>query len=109
MSKSSTTTERRFRRVTTHPGEVLREDFMAELGLDAATLAAALRIPTKSIASLIRKDAPAALTPEMALRLEAYFGVSAEMWLGLQQGWDLTQTRAARAAEIRREVRRRAA
>jgi len=82
---------------------------MAELGLDAAALAAALRVPKKSIMSLIRADAPAALTPELALRLEAYFGVSAELWLGLQQGWDLTRARASRAADIKRVVRGRAA
>ena len=53
----------------THPGEVLREEFMLPLGLSANGLALALRVPATRITAIIREAAPRAVTADTALRL----------------------------------------
>ncbi len=63
----------------THPGEMLREDFMPDYGLTASTLAAALGVSRQMIHELLREDR--AITPPMALRLSRLFGNSPAFWL----------------------------
>lgn len=75
-------------RITTHPGEALREDFMIPLGLSANALASALDVPPNRITATIADDNPRAVTPDTALRLARYFGTSPEMWLNLQVAYD---------------------
>jgi addiction module HigA family antidote len=74
----------KYRRVRTHPGEVLREEFMGPLGLSANALALALREPATRIGAIIREERPRAVTADTALRLARYFGTSPEFWLNLQ-------------------------
>ncbi len=71
----------------THPGEMLREDFMPDYGLTAAALAAALGVSRQTIHELLREER--AVTPLMALRLSRLFGNSAAFWLNAQQSRDL--------------------
>lgn len=70
-----------------HPGEILREEFMAPLALSANALALALRVPATRIGEIVRGRR--GITPETALRLGRYFGTSPELWLGLQAEYDL--------------------
>ena len=70
-----------------HPGEVLREEFMAPLALSANALALALRVPATRIGEIVRGRR--GITPETALRLGRYFGTSPDLWLGLQAEYDL--------------------
>lgn len=70
-----------------HPGEVLREEFLMPLKLTPYKLAALLRVPRTRIERLAREETP--VTPDTALRLARYFGTTAELWLGLQTGYDL--------------------
>ena len=56
-------------RIRTHPGEVLREEFMKPLGLSANALAMALRVPATRIGAIIRHDHPRAVSADTALRL----------------------------------------
>ncbi len=81
-----------------HPGEILREEFLAPLELSAYALAAACHVPRTRIERLVREETP--ITPDTALRLARYFGSSAEFWLGIQARYDLEVARRALHAEI---------
>ncbi len=81
-----------------HPGEILREEFLAPLELSAYALAAAYHVPRTRIERLVREETP--ITPDTALRLARYFGSSAEFWLGIQARYDLELARRALQAEI---------
>ncbi|MGA2859346.1 MAG: HigA family addiction module antitoxin [Candidatus Sulfotelmatobacter sp.] len=85
-------------RIATHPGEILREEFLQPMRLSQADLARALKIPTNRVNELIRGKR--GVTPATALLLAAYFGNSAEFWMNLQTAHDLTRAR--------REMRKRA-
>ena len=91
------TRERKIR--PTHPGEMLREDFMADYKLTVSSLASALGVSRQSVNELLRERR--AITPEMALRLARLFGNTPEFWLNAQRAVDLWE--AARA--LRKSVR----
>jgi antitoxin HigA-1 len=96
-------------RIRAHPGEVLREEFMAPLGLSANALALALRVPATRVGAIIRDDRPRAVTADTALRLARYFGTTPDFWLNLQTAHDLSMTLAEVGARIERDVQPRAA
>ena len=77
---------RRIRRPT-HPGEMLREEYLPDLGLTVATLANAIGVSRQSVNELVRERR--AVSAEMALRLGTLFRTSPEMWLNLQREVDL--------------------
>jgi addiction module HigA family antidote len=74
-------------RKPTHPGEMIREDFIPDYGLTPSKLAAALGVSRQSVNELLRERR--AVSPEMALRLSRLFGNSAEFWLNAQRAVDL--------------------
>jgi antitoxin HigA-1 len=76
-----------------HPGEVLREEFLIPFGLSAHALAIELQVPAPRINDIVRERR--AVTPDTALRLAAFFGVSAEFWMGLQTDYDMAKARVA--------------
>ncbi|HAX42614.1 MAG: HigA family addiction module antitoxin [Bryobacteraceae bacterium] len=76
-----------------HPGEILREQFMADFGLGINRLARDLRVPATRISEIVHERR--AISPDTALRLSRYFGTSAEFWLRLQGDYDLDVARAA--------------
>ncbi len=94
-------------RVRTHPGEVLREEFLLPLGLTANALAMALRVPATRIGDILNERR--GITADTALRLSRYFGTTPEFWLNLQQSYDLTKTAAEHGEQINQDVRPRAA
>jgi len=71
----------------THPGEMLREDFMPDYGLTASSLAAALGVSRQTVNELLRERR--SITPVMALRLSRFFGNSPDFWLTAQHLTDL--------------------
>jgi addiction module HigA family antidote len=76
----------------THPGEVLREDFMPDYGLTTASLADALKVSRQTVNEIFRERR--SVTPIMALRLSRLFGNTPEFWLNAQNArdiWDLEQ------------------
>jgi antitoxin HigA-1 len=85
-----------------HPGEVLREEFLAPLGLSAHALALALRVPPNRIAAILAGQR--AITAETALRLARHFGTSPGFWLNLQKSYELTVAEREAGARIRAEV-----
>ena len=74
-------------RKPTHPGEMLREDFIPDYGLTVAGLAKSLGVSRQSVNELLRERR--AVSPEMALRLGRLFGNSPEFWLNAQRSIDL--------------------
>jgi antitoxin HigA-1 len=75
------------KRKPTHPGEMLREDFMPDYDLTVASLAEALGVSRQSVNELLREKR--ALSPEMAIRLGRLFNNSPEFWLNAQRAVDL--------------------
>lgn len=90
-----------------HPGEVLREDFLKPLGMSQYALAKAIDVPQIRISAIV--NGKRAISPDSALRLARYFGTSAEFWMGLQATYDLEMARDQVGAEIEAKVRPRAA
>ena len=75
------------KRRPTHPGEMLREDYLPDYGLTVSGLAEAVGVSRQSINELLRERRN--LSPEMALRLARLFGNSPEFWLNAQRAVDL--------------------
>jgi addiction module HigA family antidote len=71
----------------THPGEMLREDFMSDFNLNATSMAVALGVSRQTINELLRERR--SITPLMALRLSRLFGNSPDFWMNAQHSWDL--------------------
>ena len=79
-------------RIRTHPGEVLREEFLAPLGLSARQLAAAIGVPANRISDVVRERR--SITADTAIRLGRYFKVDPRFWLNLQQAHELSKAEA---------------
>lgn len=88
-----------------HPGEVLREEFLAPLGMSAHALAVELKVPAPRINDIVRERR--AVTSDTALRLARYFGTTAQFWLNLQTSYDLRITEREIGSKIAKEVRAR--
>lgn len=85
-----------------HPGEILREDYLAELGMSANALAKALRVPPPRVNDIVRERR--GITADTALRLARYFGSTPQFWLNLQSSYDLRRAEIAAGSRIKREV-----
>ena len=92
----------KLKRITTHPGEVLFEEFLKPLGISNNKLAVDIGVPATRIGEIVHVRR--AITPETALRLAHYLGTSPEFWLNLQQNFDLSKTRVEKESEIARRV-----
>lgn len=88
-----------------HPGEVLREEFLAPLGLSVHALAGALMVPATRIHEIVKERR--AVTADTAQRLARHFGGDAASWLALQADFDL-KTLSTRAEIARRVLPREA-
>lgn len=91
----------------THPGEMLREDFMPEYGLTTSSLAGALGVSRQTVNELLREHRR--VSPEMALRLSRLFGNTPEFWINAQRAVDLWEAQESCRDEINRIHRLRAA
>lgn len=94
--------ERKIKLAPLHPGEILREDFMAPLELSINALARALHVPANHVSGIVNEKR--GISAKMALRLARYLGTSPELWLGLQQDFELDVARDTASAQIEREV-----
>ena len=88
------------KRRPTHPGEMLREDFLLDYELTISGLAEAVGVSRQSINELLRERR--AVSPEMALRLGRLFGNSPEFWLNAQQAVDLWDAAQAIEKDVRK-------
>ncbi len=84
----------------THPGEMLREDFLPDYGLTVSALATALGVSRQSVHELLRERR--AMSPTMALRLARLFGNAPEFWLNAQRAVDLWEAEQAHREQLDR-------
>jgi antitoxin HigA-1 len=84
-------------RPPTHPGETLREEFLVPMKISQRDLADAIHVPYQRVNEFVNQKR--GITSSTALRLERFFGVSADFWLNLQVRWDLYRAQAAEADE----------
>ena len=85
-------------RAPTHPGELLREEFLPDFGWSAADLAERVRLPVETIDALLAEEA--AVTPDLALRLGRLFSQTPAFWLKSQLAVDLYLALKAAAGEL---------
>ncbi len=87
-----------------HPGETLREDILPALGLTVTEAAKQLGVTRATLSRVINEKA--AISPEMALRLEGWLGVEnggrVDLWIGQQAAYDLWQARKAGMPKVQR-------
>lgn len=74
-------------RKPSHPGEIVKYDYMEPLALSVTALSSRLGISRKTLSAIVNERA--GVTPDMALRLSRAFNTSPELWLNLQRGYDL--------------------
>lgn len=89
------------------PGEILNEEFIKPLGISINALARDIGVPPNRISEIV--GGKRAISADTALRLGKYFGVSPEIWLGLQADYDLRLAQRTIWPRIDRQVRARAA
>jgi addiction module HigA family antidote len=83
-----------------HPGEILLEEFLKPLKMSVYRLAQETHMPETRIHAIIKGQRR--VSADTALRLSRYFGTSAELWLGLQNHYDLEEVRLNNLADIER-------
>lgn len=88
-----------------HPGEVLLEEFLSPMGLSQNRLALDISVPARRINEIVLRKR--SVTADTALRLAAYFKMSAKFWLGLQAAYDLDVASEKLGGRIQAEVRMR--
>ena len=81
-----------------HPGEILREEYLAPLNLKPYTLAKKLHVPRTRIERLVAEQTP--ITPDTALRLAKFFDTTPQFWMNMQSAYDLAAEAAAKKDEI---------
>jgi len=80
---------RRMERQPTHPGKIIREDYLKPLSMTINEFASVLGISRKTLSKIINERG--AITPDMALRLSRAFNTTPDFWLNLQKNFDLWQ------------------
>ena len=85
--------------VPTHPGEMLREDFIPDYGLNASSLASALGVSRQTVNELLRERR--SISPVMALRLSRLFSNSPEFWLKVQHSRDIWESERLYKKELK--------
>ncbi len=86
----------------THPGIMLKEDFLGEMDIRPSALAKGIGVDRAAISKILagRRD----ITADMSLRLGLFFGQSDSFWLNLQRDYDLRVARRERLADHRKTI-----
>ena len=79
-------------RKRTHPGEILREEYLVPLGMSARGLAKAIGVPPNRLTEIMRGERD--VSADTAIRLGRYFKTDPRFWLNLQTSFDLSQAEA---------------
>jgi addiction module HigA family antidote len=85
-----------------HPGEILREEYLAPLGMSPNALSIHLRVPAPRVNEVVRERR--AVTTDTALRLARYFNTTAQYWLNLQTSYDLKLAESQVGLKIENEI-----
>jgi antitoxin HigA-1 len=86
-----------------HPGVMLKQDFLDDLGIKPGAFARAIGVDRAAIKKII--DGKRAITADMALRFSLFFGMSNGFWLNLQKDYELRIAKRDRLAQLRKTVR----
>lgn len=86
-----------------HPGEILRTEFLEPLNLSGSELAENLKVEEQIVSDILAERAK--ITPELAYRLSCYFGVSSELFLNLQQRYDLKLLDQEQGQQIKKVIK----
>ena len=86
-----------------HPGEILLEEFLEPMGISQYRLAKDISVPPRRINEIVLGKR--AITPDTALRLSLYFGLSERFWMNLQTRYDLEVEKDRLQKRLEREVR----
>jgi antitoxin HigA-1 len=87
---------------TSHPGEILRTQFMEPQGLSASALAIRLHVPAPRVNDIVRERR--GISPDSALRLARFFRTTPKYWMDLQTDYDLAVANALAGEQIQNEV-----
>ncbi len=90
-----------------HPGEILLEEFMKPMHLSINRLARELIVPPGRVSAIT--NGKRSITADTALRLGRFFGVSPELWMGLQADYDLRVAQRKIGPEVEQRIHRHAA
>lgn len=88
--------------LTIHPGEILREEYMAPLHLSVNALALALGVPATRLHDIVHERR--GISTDTALRLARYFGTDMEMWVNLQAQYEACVLTEQKGAELNRII-----
>jgi addiction module HigA family antidote len=80
-----------------HPGVLLKEDFLDDMGIKPATLAKAIGVTRSTVSKIIAGERD--ITADMSIRLGQFFGVSDQYWLRIQNNYDLIMAHRKRESE----------
>ena len=83
----------------THPGEMIKEDFLPDYNITATSMANALGVSRQTINEILRERR--SISPVMALRLSKLFGNSPEFWLNAQNAWDIWHSERSHQNELK--------
>src|SRR6266446_570276 len=82
-----------------HPGEILREEFLAPMSISPYRLSVELGVSAPTVNDIVREKR--GITPEMAARLARYFGTTEQFWLNLQDAFAVHQVRRKYSKELK--------
>lgn len=85
-----------------HPGEILMEEFLKPMGISQYKLAKDISVPARRINEIVQGKR--AITPDTALRLSKYFGLSERFWINLQARYDLETEKDKLDDRLNKEV-----
>jgi addiction module HigA family antidote len=86
-----------------HPGEILGEDILPELGMNANQVGEALGVPANRISEILRGRR--SITADTAMRLGRWLGSSPRFWMNLQRSYDLEVAELEHGEEISHRVK----
>ena len=87
----------------THPGEILRKDFLEAFGITQYRLAKDTRVPPRRINEIV--NGTRGITADTALRLSIYFGTTPAFWLNLQSHYEIEVLRERHGVRIEHDVK----
>ncbi len=85
-----------------HPGEILLEEFLEPLGISQYRLAKEIHVPPRRINEIIHGKR--GISPDTALRLSRFFGMSERFWLNLQTRYDIEMTKRKIGEQLQSEI-----
>jgi addiction module HigA family antidote len=85
-----------------HPGEILMEEFLMPMNISQYRLAKDMSVPPRRINEIVHGKR--AITPDTALRLSRYFGLSDRFWINLQARYDLEVEKDRLGGRLEKEV-----